>query len=199
MGKGRKLFSYHVEALEFIKKELEQMPQQEADYIAAELLTAFSILNPNTDYRHILGKLLLCRMTPNSYLPGKGRPEKESQRASRPTLNDLIITPGDCNLTKPQQIKRIEYLLKEYVKRPRDLAHLAIAIEGEKWAQASALKTAFYDIAKDIIKDDRKTGKISSFKDARERAERPGTKQNENNTIKNNLDKFKALLQSKEI
>lgn len=184
--------------LDYIKKTLDNLTDEKAAEVLNILIEVMEETTQNEINLPHRANLAFV-IGPAMATPGEGRPEKESQRASRPTLSDLIITPGDCNLTKPQQIKRIEYLLKEYVKRPRDLAHLAIAIEGEKWAHASALKTAFYDIAKDIIKDDRKTGKISSFKDARERAERPGTKQNENNTIKNNLDKFKALLQSKEI
>lgn len=182
---AKKVFVYHEEITDFLKSEFAKLPEQEANYIAAELTAFIAHFMPGADWQGLFKRLLLCQMAPTLYYKAPGRPNKEN--APAPTLAQLI--------EEPERRARIEAILRSgAIKKPANVAHLAIAIE-----QLQGLKSPrdFYMIAAEIIGT--RAGNYEGFHSAISRTRRDNAKGNSRSNNTKEVERFKDLLEVDEI
>lgn len=182
---AKKVFIYHEEITDFLKSEFAKLPEQEANYIAAEMVSYIAELMPDADWQGLIKRLFLCQMVPTLYYKAPGRPNKEN--APAPTLAQLI--------EEPERRARIEAILRSgAIKKPANVAHLAIAIE-----QLQGLKSPrdFYMIAAEIIGT--RAGSYEGFHSAISRTRRDNTMGIKGSNNTKEVEGFKELLEVDEI
>lgn len=181
---AKKVFVYHEEITDFLKSEFAKLPEQEANYIAAELTAFIAYFMPGADWQGLFKRLHLCQMAPTLYYKAPGRPNKEN---AAPTLAQLIA--------EPERRARIEAILRsEAIEKPANVAHLAFAIE-----QLQGLKSTrdFYMIAAEIIGT--RAGSYEGFHSAISRTRRDNAKGNSRSNNTKEVERFKKLLEVDEI
>ena len=186
---AKKVFIYHEEITDFLKSEFAKLPEQEANNIAAEMVSYISGLMPDADWPGLFKRQLLCQMAPTLYYKAPGRPNKEN--APEPTLARLIAEPG--------RRTRIEAILRsEAIEKPANVAHLARAIERLKWTRwQEGSPKDFYRIAVELIGT--RAGGYDGFNSALQRARSDKKKSNENYTTAKAVQRFMELLRADEI
>lgn len=185
---AKKVFVYHEEITDFLKSEFAKLPEQEANYIAAELTAFIAHFMPGADWQGLFKRLLLCQMAPTLYYKAPGRPNKEN---AAPTLAQLIA--------EPERRARIEAILRsEAIEKPANVAHLACAIERLKWTRwQEGSPKDFYMIAAKLIGT--RAGGYDGFNSALQRARSDKQKSNENYTTAKAVQRFIELLLADEI
>lgn len=186
---AKKVFVYHEEITDFLKSEFAKLPEQEANYIAAELTAFIAHFMAGADWQGLFMRLSPCQMIPTLYYKAPGRPNKEN--APAPTLAQLI--------TEPERRARIEAILRSgAIKKPANVAHLARAIERLKWTRwQEGSPKDFYMIAANLIGT--RAGGYDGFNSALQRARSDKQKSNENYTTAKAVQRFIKLLQADEI
>lgn len=185
---AKKVFVYHEEITDFLKSEFAKLPEQEANYIAAEITAFIAYFMPGADWQGLFKRLLLCQMAPTLYYKAPGRPNKEN---AAPTLAQLIA--------EPERRARIEAILRsEAIEKPANVAHLARAIERLKWTRwQEGSPKDFYMIAAELIGT--RAGGYDGFNSALQRARSDKQKSNENYTTAKAVQRFIELLLADEI
>lgn len=186
---AKKVFIYHEEITDFLKSEFAKLSEQEANNIAAEMVSYISGLMPDADWPGLFKRLLLCQMVPTLYYKAPGRPNKEN--APAPTLARLIA--------EPEHRTRIEAILRsEAIEKPANVAHLARAIERLKWTRwQEGSPKDFHAIAAELIGT--RAGGYDGFNSALQRARSDKKKSNENYTTAKAVQRFMELLRADEI
>lgn len=171
--------------LKFLADTLDKMPDDEAAEIFNAIMAAYDEAaekQPSAAPAFGLAFVLAPAMTKAD----PGRPNKSD--APAPTLARLIA--------EPEHRTRIEAILRSgAIKKPANVAHLAIAIEELKWTEGSL--NDFYRIAVELIGT--RAGRYEGFRSAITRTRRDNTMGIEGSNNTKEVERFKKLLEVDEI